>query len=289
MDDLDDDEDDDEYESETCPSQDKKSFDLHDTILKCSSTRSTQPRRLSMQFNLLDTSSTSHLDDSAHSNPNSSAITPTNGQHFDLLNSTPLNFNSLDSIEQMHLDPFGLCAENSTFSNTMSFVDDDLNKTLSLDGSMNSFSALASQSNSKLTKPKDSIYRSSSMQTGTGKLAKNRSLLKNTASLNLSRNESLVDGLLGDIYDRFNASTLKEHQDSDVFTEFSASSARLSGDSLESENKYCAKNYKLARSHLQHMSKIQLALYFETKKKKKTLKTHCSIDDRCESADRLGQ
>ena len=37
-----------------------------------------------------------------------------------------------------------------------------------------------------------------------------------------------MDGLLGDIYDRFNVS-FKESFDSDVFTEISMSSARYSG------------------------------------------------------------
>lgn len=75
----------------------------------------------------------------------------------------------------------------------------------------------------------------------------------NSAGVN-NRNDSLVEGLLGSIYDRFNTS-LKDSFDSDVFTEMS--STRFSGvddedystgADHESESR---RNYNLARS--QHL------------------------------------
>ena len=66
-----------------------------------------------------------------------------------------------------------------------------------------------------------------------------------------------MEGLLGDIYDRFNV-TLKENMDSDVFTELSSS--RFSGcDSTvdhDMETRYYSKFHKLARSTLQTFSTI---------------------------------
>ena len=72
---------------------------------------------------------------------------------------------------------------------------------------------------------------------------------------NQHRNESLVEGLLGDIYDRFNIS-FKESFDSDVFTEMSSSrfSASDSTADHESESKNYSKNNKIAKSNLQHLS-----------------------------------
>ncbi len=43
----------------------------------------------------------------------------------------------------------------------------------------------------------------------------------------LSRNESIVDDLLGDIYDRFNISLKENFTESDVFTDITASSSNL--------------------------------------------------------------
>ena len=84
------------------------------------------------------------------------------------------------------------------------------------------------------------------------KVFKTNSLLNNP-----HRNDSLVEGLLGDIYDRFNIS-FKESFDSDVFTELSMSSSRFSAsDSTadhESESKH-SKDTKIAKSNLQHLSK----------------------------------
>lgn len=80
--------------------------------------------------------------------------------------------------------------------------------------------------------------------------------LSNKTSINSSiRNESLVEGLLGDIYDRFNI-TLKDNMDSDVFTEMSLSSSRFSG--IESNGDHeseCRKSFKLPKSTLQNFGK----------------------------------
>lgn len=69
-----------------------------------------------------------------------------------------------------------------------------------------------------------------------------------------------MDGLLGDIYDRFNVS-FKESFDSDVFTEISMSSARYSGTERswldsehESESRFYFKNSVIAKSSLKHLS-----------------------------------
>lgn len=74
------------------------------------------------------------------------------------------------------------------------------------------------------------------------------------------RNDSLVEGLLGSIYDRFNVS-FKDSFDSDVFTELSSS--RFSGaddedyyyDSTGVEHEPKA-SYRLAKSHIQHLGTI---------------------------------
>ena len=73
---------------------------------------------------------------------------------------------------------------------------------------------------------------------------------------NPHRNDSLVEGLLGDIYDRFNIS-FKESFDSDVFTEMSSSrfSPSDSAADHESESKNYTKNNKIPKSNLQHLSK----------------------------------
>jgi hypothetical protein len=83
-------------------------------------------------------------------------------------------------------------------------------------------------------------------------------LIKNLSHpVNGCRSDSLVEGLLGDIYDRFNV-TLKESMDSDVFTELSSS--RFSGcDSTadhDMETRYYSKFHKLARPTLQTFSTI---------------------------------
>lgn len=70
---------------------------------------------------------------------------------------------------------------------------------------------------------------------------------------NSHRNESLVEGLLGDIYDRFNIS-FKESFDSDVFTEMSSSRFSDSTADHESESKNYAKNNKILKSNMQHLS-----------------------------------
>lgn len=70
------------------------------------------------------------------------------------------------------------------------------------------------------------------------------------------RNDSLVEGLLGSIYDRYNVS-LKDSFDSDVFTELSSS--RFSGGDEEDystgadHESEAKRNYNLARSHMQHL------------------------------------
>ena len=77
---------------------------------------------------------------------------------------------------------------------------------------------------------------------------------------NLVRNDSIVDGLLGDIYDRFNVS-FKESFDSDVFTELSLSSTRFSGTESrscidsdhESESRFYFKNSIIANSSLKYL------------------------------------
>ena len=43
----------------------------------------------------------------------------------------------------------------------------------------------------------------------------------------LSRNDSIVDGLLGDIYDRFNISLKENFNESDAFTDLTVSSFNL--------------------------------------------------------------
>lgn len=80
----------------------------------------------------------------------------------------------------------------------------------------------------------------------------------------LARNDSIVDGLLGDIYDRFNVS-FKESFDSDVFTELSMSSTRFSGtesrscmdSDRESESRFYFRNSIIAKSSLK-----QLCMFF---------------------------
>lgn len=73
------------------------------------------------------------------------------------------------------------------------------------------------------------------------------------------RNDSLVEGLLGSIYDRFNVS-LKDSFDSDVFTELSSS--RFSGATDEEystgadHESEARRNYNLARSQMQHLGKL---------------------------------
>ena len=67
----------------------------------------------------------------------------------------------------------------------------------------------------------------------------------------VNRQDSIVDVLLGDIYDRFNITHNKEASstmDSEVFhSEFSASSSRLSGSDVDSKH---------ARASLETLSKI---------------------------------
>jgi hypothetical protein len=73
------------------------------------------------------------------------------------------------------------------------------------------------------------------------------------------RSDSLVEGLLGDIYDRFNI-TFKENIDSDVLTEIS--SLRFSGGDSTADNGAETRNYskyhKLAKSSLNSYGRVQL-------------------------------
>ena len=204
-----------------------------------------QLRKLSRQLNNLDSTNQMDMNNNL---ANISSITPTNADPFDLLNSTPLNSNSFDSIEQIQFDLKGisqnetlLCGNinNDTLSKSKDL--DDLNKTISQEDSNNvNYRKYASEK-------KSPVMRSYSVNHAT---KPERLNFKNRASLSNSRNDSLVEGLLGDIYDRFNIS-FKETFDSDVLTEISASSSRLSGvDSNESET------FKLARSHLQYLSNL---------------------------------
>lgn len=87
--------------------------------------------------------------------------------------------------------------------------------------------------------------------------------LSNKTSVNSSmRNESLVEGLLGDIYDRFNI-TLKDNMESDVFTEMSFSSSRFSGiDSNADHESECRKSFKLPKSSLQNLGFLNKKLFF---------------------------
>ncbi|CAF0808804.1 unnamed protein product [Brachionus calyciflorus] len=111
---------------------------------------------------------------------------------------------------------------------------------------------------------KQPLMRSSSATIPRQKI-RNQLFLSNKSSLNNTlRNESLVDGLLGDIYDRFNI-TFKENLDSDVFTEMSLSSSRYSGIDLDTESNAdheseCRKNYKLSKSTLQSLDPKELTL-----------------------------
>lgn len=62
----------------------------------------------------------------------------------------------------------------------------------------------------------------------------------------LSRNDSIVDGLLGDIYDRFNISLKENFNESDTFTDLTVSSYnfteskswQIDSDMTESNAKY---------------------------------------------------
>ncbi len=72
-----------------------------------------------------------------------------------------------------------------------------------------------------------------------------------------NRSDSLVEGLLGEIYDRFNV-TSRDNLESDVFTELSISSSRFSGcDSTmdqECETCFYSKYYSMAKSNLMAFS-----------------------------------
>ena len=101
---------------------------------------------------------------------------------------------------------------------------------------------------------KTTVFRSSSAcLPKTPKTKLQQKSLSNKTSINSSiRNESLVEGLLGDIYDRFNI-TLKDNMDSDVFTEMSLSSSRFSGiDSNADHESECRKSFKVPKSALQN-------------------------------------
>jgi hypothetical protein len=255
FDDFDDDDDDEDEEDEKEAAEEKLK---DETILK--SSNESLRRRLSMQ--LLDSVNNQEL--TKRNSTSSNTTTPTNGQlqyqqQCDLFNSTPLNFTSLDCFDPM--------------------LDASLDTTVSLDTTLdnnnNNDKPFSISKNEQLLQPSfKPLLRSSSMQVGaisTNSMAACKKaspsllkqhaqrsqalMLKNTTSLNFSmRNDSLVDGLLGDIYDRFNVSLRTDTTlDSDVFTtsEFSASSSRLSGgDSHESENS------KMAKSHLHHLSML---------------------------------
>lgn len=167
------------------------------------------------------------------------------------INSTPLHSISL---EKLNIDD---TINNSTLNGSES-----PSKTLSLDES----SMEASRKKKHNDDPTNPIWRSLSLNTPprlNNTRLRNYVHLKNmVSSISAVRNDSLVDGLLGDIYDRFNISSggSQGMADSDVFTEMSASSSRLSGgDSTadhEYETRYYSKNSKLARSHLQQFSKF---------------------------------
>ncbi|RNA44305.1 TBC1 domain family member 30-like [Brachionus plicatilis] len=85
-----------------------------------------------------------------------------------------------------------------------------------------------------------------------------KSLSTKTSVDSSIRNESLVEGLLGDIYDRFNV-TLKDNMDSDMFTEMSFSSYRYSGiDSNADHESEWRKSFKMPRSTLQNLELNEL-------------------------------
>jgi hypothetical protein len=250
-DDDDDDEDDDYQDDEDILNADHETS--IDTLIK-----STQLK----QFNYLN--STANLDFVNHLSLSTSSSTG------DILaNSTPLNSNSLNCIEKVsNLFDFNPKIDDTTLA--VDLLMDNGDETLEeeeeqdvISNQQNELNKILNQSrqseNSSKVKRFHSVNNSKSSGTHTQILKAVWSLNNNQPSINTSmiKNDSLVDGLLGDIYDRFNIS-FKESFDSDVFTEFSISSCSRFSDSAaghESENKY-----KLAKSYLQHLCKYILSL-----------------------------
>lgn len=77
----------------------------------------------------------------------------------------------------------------------------------------------------------------------------------------LSRNDSIVDGLLGDIYDRFNISLKESFNESDAFTDQTMSSSNfteakswlLDSDMNEPNTKNFGKSYQGIKSSLKKL------------------------------------
>jgi hypothetical protein len=195
----------------------------------------------------------------------------------ELFNSTLIS--SLQSISSYANNPSDLEVDNSKILDDLALTDISLNdnipviqnKSEPLFSNENDLILLDENNNSLVKTSRDKlsnsnntklpVFRANSIppnQTSSNSSKPSLKLIKNLSHpVNGCRSDSLVEGLLGDIYDRFNV-TLKESMDSDVFTELSSS--RFSGcDSTadhDMETRYYSKFHKLAKPTLQTFSMI---------------------------------